>query len=102
MQQRILIYADFMKCDFENRLLLTCFGTHRDLAENNITLEDGMKIVFYNDDSDDTGNRDDLVVEGIVEYDKNNQRWAARIDWNQIKNISRLSAEEKEKLQINR
>lgn len=100
MQKRVLIYADFMKDDYENRLLLTCLGTHRDLAKNKITLEEGMKIVFYNEDEDDAGNRDDLVVEGVVEYDKKNERWTAKINWDDIKNISQLSKEEREKLQI--
>ena len=94
----ILIYADFMKCDCENRLLLTCRGTHQDLEKHNIRLKDGLKLVFYNEDEDDDGNRDDLVVEGVVQYDTNNQRWAAKINWDDIKNISKLSIEEKQKL----
>jgi hypothetical protein len=95
-----LIYADFMKDDYENRLLLTCLGTHKDLEKYNIRLKDGLKLVFYNDDEDDNGNPDNLVVEGIVEYDSNNERWAANIIWDDIKNISKLSAEEKQKLGI--
>ena len=95
-----LIYADFMKCDYENRLLLTCFGTHRDLKKYNISLKDGLKLVFYNEDEDDKGNQDNLIVEGIVEYDRNNERWAAKINWDEIKNISKLSVEEKQKFGI--
>lgn len=95
-----LIYADFMKNDYENRLLLTCIGTYKDLEKYNISLKDGLKLVFYNEDEDDNGNRDDLVVEGIVEYDKENERWAARIVWDEITNISKLSEKEKLKLGI--
>lgn len=94
------IYADFMKMDNDGRLVLTCFGTHKDLKKYNISLKDGLKLVFYNDDEDDNGNRDDLVVEGIVEYDKKSERWVANIIWDDIKNISRLSSEEKQKLGI--
>ncbi len=89
-----------MKIDYKGRLVLTCFGTHRDLEKHNISLKDGLKLVFYNEDEDDNGNRDDLVVEGIVEYDKNKERWRASINWDEIKNISKLSIEEKQKLGI--
>jgi hypothetical protein len=94
------IYADFMKMDDEGRLVLTCLGTYKDLENYNISLENGLKLVFYNDDQDENGNRDDLVVDGTVEYDQKNQRWVANINWDDIKNISRLSSEEKQKLGI--
>jgi hypothetical protein len=94
------IYADFMKMDYEGRLVLTCLGTHKDLEKHNISLKDGLKLVFYNDDEDDNGNPDNLVVEGIVQYDENNERWVANINWDGIKNISKLSVEEKQKLGI--
>jgi hypothetical protein len=55
MTETKFIYADFMKCDDENNLVLTCFGTHKDLAEHKIILKDGMKLSFYSDDADDFG-----------------------------------------------
>ena len=82
------IYADFMKCDEENRLVLTCLGTWRDLEKYNIDLQDGLMLVFYNDDQDSEGNKDDLLVKGIAEYDSAKERWLARIDWDAIKNES--------------
>ena len=88
-----LIYADFMKVDFEGRLILSCRGTRDDLDRH--TLRDGISLVFYNDEEDDQGNPDDLVVKGTVEYDNESERWVARIDWDAIKNTSSLSAEEK-------
>lgn len=98
MKTPILIYADFMKNVDENRLILVCHGTFKDLERNNVTLETGMKLVFYSDDADDDGNQDDLVVEGFVEYDEKKQRWTAKISWEDIKNISQLSAQEKKNL----
>ncbi len=59
-----------------------------------------MKLVFYSDDADDNGNQDDLLVEGIVELDLEKERWTAKINWDEIKNISRLTATEKERLKI--
>ena len=87
-----------MKSDYENRYPLVCQGTIKDLNENKIVLEEGMKLIFYNEDEDENGNRDDLVVEGTIEYDKENEIYAARIVWEDIKNISQLSTEEKIKL----
>ena len=95
-----LIYADIMKVDSEGRLILSCRGTHDDLERRGTSLRDGLSLVFYNDDEDEHGNRDDLVVKGIVEYDNESERWVARIDWDAIKNTSSLSAEEKLYLEI--
>ena len=94
-----LILADFNKCD-GHRLQLTCVGTHRDLEKFNITLTDGMELAFYDADEDADGNSDNLVVSGIVEYDKENERWTARINWDDIKNISQLSLEERRRFGI--
>lgn len=101
MKKPILIYADFMKMDDEGRLVLICRGTLEDLERNNIKFQQGMKLTFYNDDEDNDGNRDDLVVEGIVQYDNEKERWTAKIIWDDIKNISQLSAQENKKLGIN-
>ena len=97
MKKPILIYADFMKFA-GGKLILICLGTFKDLAKHNIEFEEGKTYVFYNDDQDSEGNQDDLVVEGIAEYDKENKRWTAKINFNEIKNISQLSAEERVKL----
>jgi hypothetical protein len=94
-----LIYADFMKFTGDH-LILTCRGTWNDLTKYGISLEDGLKLVFYNEDEDGNGNRDDLVVEGVVEYDKKNERWLAKINFGDVKNISQLSAEERRRFGV--
>jgi hypothetical protein len=100
MKKPIQIYADFMKMDDNGRLVLVCRGTFKDLEENNIELDEGMKLTFYNEDEDNNGNRDDLVVKGIIEYDKEKERWTAKINWDEIRNISQLSSNEKKNLGI--
>lgn len=80
-----------MKIDHEGRLILSCLGTYRDLEENGIVLEQGMELTFYNEDDDEDGNRDDLIVQGIVEFDQDHKRWVARVDLDSIKNTSGLS-----------
>jgi hypothetical protein len=96
------VYADFMKIDYENRLILTCRGTFRDLGKQNIELRTGLRLVFYNEDEDINGNRDDLVVPGIVGYDEVNKRWIAYVEWDEIKNVSQLSFKEKRSLGISK
>ena len=87
-----LVYADFMKVDLENRLILTTRGTAEDLERLNLKLEPGLRLTFYNPDSDDAGNRDDLIAHGVVQYDEKNDRWVAVINWDEIKNQSQLPA----------
>lgn len=76
-----LIYVDFMKCDHQGRLVLSCLGTLQDFEKNNITPSDGLELVFYNPDEDDCGNSDNLVVSGILKYDPIRERWTAILDW---------------------
>ncbi len=74
------IYADFMKIDHSGRLILICIGTRLDLEKFNINLQKGLKLTFWNDDADEFGNRDDLLVDGFVDYDEENKRWVGIID----------------------
>lgn len=95
-----LIYADFMKASYSGGLKLVCHGTFRDLAKHGLELSEGMKLTFYNEDEDADGNRDDLVVEGIVEFDHQENCWVAKIDFDEIKNISQLTADERQRMNL--
>ncbi len=74
------IYADFLKLDDLGRLILVCVGTIEDLEKNNIKLEQGLELTFYSNDGDDFGNTDKLLADGVVDYDKENERWVGIID----------------------
>jgi hypothetical protein len=74
------IYADYLKTDNDGRLTLICYGTARDLERHGIVLEEGLALTFYMDDGDDEGNPDDLLVDGIVEYNEELKQWVAVID----------------------
>lgn len=84
------IYADFHKIDKDGRLILVCIGTRLDLQRYKIEFSEGMELIFYDDDADDHGNPDDLIVRGIVHYDEEQQYWTATIDWQAIKHSSEL------------
>lgn len=93
-----MIYIDTNHYDEAKRFILTKVGTIEDLERLKIELQEGLKLVFYTDDADDDGKSDDLVAEGIVEYDKENNRWVARVDWNEFRNISKIAPEDRVRL----
>jgi len=74
------LYADFQKLDDEGRTILVCWGTYHDLDQLGIELREGLEVVFYSDDGDDEGNRDDLEVDGVVEFDPASGQWKGRFD----------------------
>ncbi len=96
----MLIYADFMKLHDSKGLKLVCQGTFNDLERLGIALRPGMRLTLYNEDEDTKGNRDDLVVGGVVDFDEEAQIWYAAIDFSAIKNISELSQAERKDLGI--
>lgn len=84
------VYADFNKQDKEGRLVLTCSGTQQDLLRLGLVLSDGLKVLFYADDTDENGNPDDIEVEGVVKYDLTKKRWVAFIRHEDIRHASEL------------
>jgi hypothetical protein len=82
------IYADFQNLDGENRLRLTCAGTHRDLERLGIKLREGMILPLYTDDANDQGQPDELLAEGIVHYNEAEKCWVAAIDWQALRHAS--------------
>ena len=92
------IYADLNKFA-SGAIPLTTIGTRRDLEMYEITLEENLALVFYMDDVDENGNADNLIFPGIVQFDAANQVWVAKVDPDQIKNESKLTYDEKVKLE---
>jgi hypothetical protein len=82
------VYADFQNLDDENRLRLTCAGTRRDLQSQGIELREGMALTFYSDDAADDGRPDELLAEGIVQYDQAEACWVGVIDWQALRHTS--------------
>jgi hypothetical protein len=82
------IYADYQKTDGFGRLILVCYGTARDLERQGIVLEKGLALTFYMDDGDDDGNPDDLLVDGVVEYDEEQKNWVAVMDQDTFRHAS--------------
>jgi hypothetical protein len=75
------IYADFHNLDDSNGLRLTCAGTAEDLKRQGIELREGLVLTFYMDDGDDRGEPDEILTEGVVNYDERESIWVASVDW---------------------
>jgi hypothetical protein len=82
------VYADFQNLDDDNRLRLVCAGTRRDLERQQIQLSDGMTLTLYTDDADDAGHPDELLADGVVQYNEQEKCWVAAIDWQAIRHRS--------------
>ena len=54
-------------------------GTFNDLKIAGIVPRPGLRLEFYADDADSSGNRDDLLFEGVVDFDQR-LGWYATIE----------------------
>jgi hypothetical protein len=86
------VYADFQNLDDANRLRLTCAGTKQDLQRLGITLREGLMLTLYADDADDAGQTDELLADGVVQYDEGAKCWVAAIDWSALYHASDRAA----------
>ena len=75
------IFADFHNADEQGRLRLNCVGTIEDLSRQNIKLQDGQLLAFYDEE---------LEVDGVVQYSEEESLWVAAIDWKQIRQVEEL------------
>jgi hypothetical protein len=88
------VRADFNGL-FGELLCLSHKDTCEDANGNLVTLQAGMVLTAFDEDSDEHGNRDDLIATGTVEHSPwrlrcNGSRWALRIDQNGVRHESDL------------
>ena len=48
----------------------------------------GAALNFYMDDANEAGQRDDLLVDGMVRHDEAGQGWVATVDWTAVRHAS--------------
>jgi hypothetical protein len=82
---RPLVYADLQNADVQGRLRLNCIGTIRDLAQQSVSLHDGLELTLYDED---------LEVEGKVLFSSEEHLWVAAIDWKAIRPKAAAHAED--------
>ncbi|MEK0178517.1 MAG: hypothetical protein EAZ78_17615 [Oscillatoriales cyanobacterium] len=75
------IFADFHNADEQGRLRLNCVGTIEDLSRQNIKLQDGKLLAFYDEE---------LEVDGVVQYSEEESLWVAAIDWKLLRQVQEL------------
>jgi hypothetical protein len=79
-------------------LCLSHSNTCRDEHGNQLVLDDGMKVAAFEQDSDEDGNRDDLVASGVVRpapdwLQCRGSKWVLMIDENGVNHESDLRDE---------
>jgi hypothetical protein len=89
MTQPPRVFADFNDLlSSPRRLWLDTVGAREDLERQGLELREGLRLTLYDHDLDDAGNRDDLLVEGVVSRDPESGRWMAIIEPDEIRNES--------------
>ena len=78
------VFADFHNADPRGRVRLNCVGTVKDLACQKISLRDGQSLVLYSED---------LEVDGVVQYSKQENLWVAVIDWDAIREVVPIASQ---------
>jgi hypothetical protein len=81
------IYADFQKVDAAGLLVLTAHGSIRDLDAIGEPRE-GKRVVFYSDDENDSGEADELEVDGELKFDSKQNIWLGIYNPNAFRHAS--------------
>jgi len=90
----IRLQADFNGL-FGDLLCLSHSDTAKDESGNTVRLFAGMKAIAFDEDTNDRGERDDLIAAGTVEPSPDSLRcngsmWVLRIDSDGIRNQSEI------------
>ena len=72
------VFADFHNADAQGRVRLNCTGTVEDLAQQQVVLYDGLRLILYSEE---------LEADGVVCYSLDEHLWAAVIDWQAIRDM---------------
>ena len=92
--KKLKVQGDFNGV-FGDVLCLSHTDTCKDEFGNDITLEEEMELIAFDEDADENGNRDDLIAIGKVErapvwLQNHGSKWVLRIDQNGICHESEL------------
>ena len=78
------VFADFHNTDPKGRLRLNCVGTVEDFACQKISLRDGQSLILYSEE---------LEVDGVVQYSKEENLWIVVIDWDAIREVTAIGSQ---------
>jgi len=73
------LWVDFNNMGKEG-VRLICKGTIDELNAKSIRLRDGLELLIWDNDQDDFGNTDNLIVNAIVKYSETDKCWVAQFN----------------------
>jgi hypothetical protein len=83
------VYADFNDLlRYTNRVRLRTHGARADLDRQGVMLEEGLELELYDFDANEQDEPDDLIANGTIYWDVDEDMWMARLDMESIKHRS--------------
>ncbi len=79
--KKSMFYVDFNEMVESNLVLLSVGDIMTDSSGEAVSLREGLEVVVYTDDTDDNGNVDNLVANGVVERNTSTTGWAGHVKW---------------------
>jgi hypothetical protein len=76
------ISVDFNELIEENLILLSKSDYCQDSLGNRVYLYEGLEVKIYCEDTDENGNRDNLIADGKVELNNCEFDWTKIVKWN--------------------
>jgi hypothetical protein len=91
-----MLYVDFNELLAPDLVLLSAADTKIDVQGREVSLRDGLEVIVYMDDTNASGDVDNLLATGVVERNRSSGwgahvKWCCRIDENGIRHQSELS-----------
>jgi hypothetical protein len=74
------IYWDFNRTLPSDRFRLDHPALLSELASHQVELSEGLRLNLWDEDADDSGQRDDLVATGTVTWSRSDDTWIIEID----------------------
>jgi hypothetical protein len=96
--KKLKVRGDFNGIWSDERGVMLCLShedTCKDEFENEVVLKEGLELTAFDEDSDENGDRDDLIAGGIVErppdwLQNHGSKWVLRIDENGVYHESEM------------
>lgn len=85
----VFLWADF-NASHQMGVRLNCYGTLNDLRQQGIELEEGMKLILWDEDQDDSNNQAVLFVEATARFIPEDDLWVGEFEWDRIRRSSGL------------
>lgn len=79
--QKPMLHVDFNEMLESNLVLLSPADEKADVHGKSVLLREGLEVMVWMEDTDNTGNADNLVANGVVELNRSTASWAVHVKW---------------------